>query len=49
MFINYMGPVNFNSLPMDVKKKLFLMDNINIKKCINDVIYLVNKFNFNYK
>jgi len=37
-FINYLGPVNFNSLPIDIKKNI-LNDNINIKKCLNFVSF----------
>jgi len=36
-FINYMGPVIFNALPIDVKKNIF-NDQINIKKCINNIL-----------
>jgi len=37
-FINYLGLVIFNSLSIDIKKNIF-NDAINIKKCVDDVIF----------
>lgn len=37
-FINYLGPVIFNALPIDVKKSIF-NDKIIIKKCIHNFLF----------